>query len=483
MINLRLLAGIATAIVVFTACEDTTDTLGNSLTNDVDRFKIVTDTFQVTSKSIKIDSVLATGQYSYLGRMKDPETGAYVTSNYTTQFHVLEDLGVNMFPPIDSIASLNADKNVFADSCVMRIYFYSSVGDTLNPMQMTIKELSKPIEEGVKYYSNFDPEKKGLVRTDGKGVRKVKMYTAVDQNLSDSTRSTIINGTNMQYVVIPLNDKYVNNGVEYENYGSFIMRKFYENPKNFKNSYNFIHNVCPGFYIKSTDGVGLMSQVYTTELITYYRYLSNNSPVTGVSLMTGTEEVMQTTYVSNDNDMMQQLVDDNSCTYLKTPAGIFTEVTLPIDDIKNGHLNDTISSAKIVFTRYNLKDKNSEITEPTSLLMLPKDSLYSFFEHKNLPDNKTSYIASYSSSLNTYTYSNISGLITQMYETKANGSPDWNKVVLVPVNITYNTSSSSSSITNISNQMTLSSTRLVGGSGNTHAPIKISVIYNKFRDK
>ena len=42
------------------------------------------------------------------------------------------------------------------------------------------------------------------------------------------------------------------NGVTYNNYGTYIMRKYCENPGFFlQNSYNFIHNVVPGFYFKT----------------------------------------------------------------------------------------------------------------------------------------------------------------------------------------------------------------------------------------
>ena len=130
----------------------------------------------------------------------------------------------------------------------------------------------------------------------------------------------------------------------------------------------------------------------------------------------------------------------------------------------------------------NPKDADKALDIPSQVLLLPKDSLYKFFEDKNLPDNKYSYIASYNSTYNTYTFNNISTLIHAMYENMLNGNinDNWNKVVLVPVSISYNQSSSSSSITNVTNDMSLKSVRLVGGDNNRHAPITISIIYNKF---
>lgn len=485
----KLLAGLIVVASALVACDDTTDTLGNSLTNSTDQFDILTDTFNVSTRSITVDSVLSRSTYSYLGHIKDPETGTYLTSNYTTQFAVIERLDDNtttLFPMEDSIRSVK-DGKVVADSCRMRIYFYSSIGDSLNPMKLTAYELAKPVEEGEAYYSNYDPEVNGMLRNDGNQIKKNKVYTTLDLTMRDSLRALVVDKTNMESITIPLDDKYIDkDGVEYDNYGTYLMRKYYENQNNYANSYDFIHNVCPGFYIKSTGGLGVMSEVYMTEMSIYYRFESNDSLYSGNCVLSGTEEVMQTTRIVNDKQTMQALASDNSCTYLKTPAGIFTEVTLPVEEIMAGHESDTVSSAKVTFTRLNSKDGDSEIEAPQNILILPKDSLFSFFENKDMPDYKHSYLTTLNTSYNTYTFNNISSLITAMAEAKKSGnvSDDWNKAVLVPVTLATSTSSSSSSTTSVigvSNCMSLSSTRLVGGSDNQRSPITISVIYNKFK--
>lgn len=482
MMKIRLLYGIVLATILLSACDDTTDTLGNSLTNTADQFEIITDTFEVKTRSIVVDSVLSRSQYSYLGHIKDQETGTYVTSNYMTQFAILESFdGTTILPAEDNITSRNANNEIVAESCRLQIYLYSSIGDSLNPMQLTAYEMEQPMREDTTYYTNYNPEL--LLRKDNNAIEVKKSYTPVDLNLSDSIRDLIVDKTNMATILVPLNSEYHDmNGRKYENYGTYVMRMFYEHPEYFKNSYNFIHNVCPGFYIKSTDGLGVMSEVYLTELAIFYKYKDDGKETSGSLLLSGTEEVLQATNIVNDRQTIENLAADKKCTYLKTPAGIFTEVTLPIDDIYFNHEMDNISSAKIIFNRMNPSSTSSLLDEPTSIMMIPKDSLYSFFENKNLPDNKTSYIGTYNSNYQTYTFNNISTLIMNMREAEVNGtaSADWNKVVLVPVSISYNQSSSASTVTNVSNEMQLKSTRLVGGEENEHSPITISVIYNKF---
>lgn len=58
--------------------------------------------------------------------------------------------------------------------------------------------------------------------------------------------------------------------------------------------------------------------------------------------------------------------------------------------------------------------------------------------------------------------------------------PDWNKVVVIPVSVTTN---SSSQIVKIVHDMSLTSTKLVGGSENPYEPVKLNIIYSKFNHK
>ena len=109
--------------------------------------------------------------------------------------------------------------------------------------------------------------------------------------------------------------------------------------------------------------------------------------------------------------------------------------------------------------------------------------------HGRVPDNITSYYTGYNNPVptnpnyyknnNTYTFNNLSSLITTLWNIREKGMkedpqweahhPNWNKMVLLP--ITYQVSTSSSSITSIHHDMSLTSTRLVGGPDNPGEPI------------
>lgn len=489
----RLLAALLLLITILTACDDTTESIGASLTDNMDHLLITTDTFSITTRSIVADSVLSRNTTGYLGKIKDPETGAYITGDFMMQFNTLEDY---FFPTKDSIESKDELGNVYVDSCEIRLYYDDFYGDSLAAMKLSVYELAKPYEEGQNYYSNYDPFEQGYIREDG--IVKSKMYALTNMGISDSLRKSSSYSPNIR---IPLNDPYTDkDGKTYKNYGTYILQKYYENPEITKNSYNFIHQICPGFYVKIQEGLGSMATIYNSQLNLYFRYRSKytrdnttkDTTYVGTTTFAGTEEVLQHTHITNDKQTISTLAADNSCTYLKTPAGIFTEMTLPVDEIVYNHENDTLNTAKITLSRINNNTHGDyTLSTPSTLLIVEKDSMYTFFESSKIADNKLTYLSTFAN--NGYTFNNISGLIRHMAEAKEKGlqsnpnwlalHPDWNKVVLVPVSTEYVTVGQNQVLAKVSHDMSMTSTRLVGGSANPNQPIRISVIYSKFSNK
>lgn len=468
--------------IAISSCTEDTMTLGNTLVNSADQFIITSDTFDVSTRSIIADSVLARSTYSYLGKIKDPETGSYISADFMTQFSTLESEQESLFPPeVILFGEVDDHTDVtMADSCFLNIIIESFMGDSLSAMKLTTLELDKPVKENRQYYTNFDLEENGFIRTGG--ICQNKVYSLSDLTQSDSLRYKNQDGTNYFRIRIPLNSPYTDKeGLTYNNYGSYVMRTYYEHPEYFKNSQTFIQKVCPGFYFKTTDGLGLMTEVQQTQMIIHYHYTGDGKKYSNSKVFSGNEEVLQTTHFTSDKENIKRLAADDECTYLKAPDGIFTEVILPVDDIKRGHENDTITSAKMVFRRMNEISELSDnlLAEPQYLMILERDSLYSFFENRNLPNNVASYVASYNSNKNTYTFNNISGMINSMYN-KRNLSANWNKAVIVPVQVTTaSSSSSSSSIASVNNELRVVSVRLVGGSKNKHDPTRISIVYSQ----
>lgn len=476
---LRLLTVLVIAALTFAACDDTTEGIGGSITNKIDNINISNSAFNVTTKSIVADSVLSRNNTGLIGKMKDPETGNYVKGDYMTQLSVLPTFSVDT---LDYIKQAN-NGSIEADSCYLLVSYNASYGDTIAPMKVTAYEMTEPMREDQEYYSNYDAFEKGWVN---------------ENNQHWSSNYNLSNTSDVKNFKIYLNKKYTKDGKTYKNYGSYIMQTYAEHPEYFKTNYKFLHKVCPGFYIKNVGGTGNMAKVWNTELIFYWtRKKTINKDSTAVSIgynrFDGTEEVLQLNKIENDTENLKKLASQEDWTYLKSPAGIFTEVTLPIDDIMKGHEKDTLNTATISFPRLNNADEDNpyNFATPSTILMVQKDSLQSFFEKSKLADNRTSYTASYSSTgtyKNAYTFQNIANLVSAMYKNKGKGE-NWNKVVLVPVNVITTTQGYTTVISKINHDMSLASTRLKRGiittdsNGKETSPIQIKVIYSKFKEE
>lgn len=491
---LRLLTVLVIAALTFAACDDTTEEIGGSITNKIDNINISDSAFNVTTKSIVAGAVLSRNNTGLIGKMKDPETGNYVKGDYMTQLSVLPTFDVDT---LDYIKQANKG-SIEADSCYLLVSYNASYGDTIAPMKVTAYEMTKPMSEDKEYYSNYDAFKEGWVS---------------ENNQHWSSNYNLSNTSDVKNFKIYLNKKYTTkDGKTYKNYGSYIMQTYAEHPEYFKTNYKFLHNVCPGFYIKNVGGTGNMAKIWNTELIFYWtrhKTIKAKDGVTdstavsiGYNRFDGTEEVLQLNKIENDTKNLEQLASQQNCTYLKSPAGIFTEVTLPVEDIMKGHEKDTLNTATISFPRLNNADEDNayNFATPSTILMVQKDSLQSFFEKSKLADNRTSYTASYSSTgtyKNAYTFQNIANLVSAMYKNKGKGE-NWNKVVLVPVNVITTTQGYTTVISKINHDMSLASTRLIVGTDDpdkdytkdektgkkvASGPIRIKVIYSKFKEE
>ena len=473
-------------ILLLGSCTENTDTIGTTLTDTERTYSETAVTYPVTSKSVKSVNVFSRGRNGYLGQAKDLETDCYLTCNYMTQ---MRTIGKHQFPDVMSVninpakydPSIERWKQVEADSCWLELYILSSVGDSLTPMKVSVREMSEPYEEGVTYYVDFDPEALNMIRTGKGAVNSYMTYTTSNHVFSDAERAK----TNFaNYISIGLNDSIYDKNdptVKYNNYGTYLMRKFYDpaTHDNFLNQYKFTHSICPGFYIKHAGGIGNIATIYAARLVVAYVGVVNEQPL--YSAFGGTEEVIQKSNLSQSDTELQELIDNNTCTYIKSPAGIWTELELPVEEIMNGHENDTLNTARIFIPRLNNEHMNDYAFKvPQTLLMIPTDSISDFFDNQKVANFRNTYLASYASKTNGYTFNNISILISNLYRKKQTGnvSANWNKVTLIPVETTYSTVSSTASqvLTKVTHDMSMSSTRLIKDG------LKVSVIYsNKSR--
>lgn len=474
------------ALALFiTSCTEDTDTLGISPLQDA--VSTTESIFGVLSNSIANNNVPASSTACYLGKVIDPETDDSITAIFATQFHTFE----NYTFPDEAHIIRDANGNL-CESVEIRMFIKSVFGDKNNPIKIEVWPLSKDeklLKESEKLYTDTDLWQ---YVDDGSGPVATKIITATDYILSDAERASSTYLDNVRFVLK-------------QEIGNKIMQKFYERPANFQDSWSFIRNVCAGYLFRTVGGTGTMLNIEVCTMNLYFSYKEDaypDSTINALCRFAATPEVIQSTQFKSGNDL-SALIDKmndatSDTTMLKTPAGICTELILPVNEIYKGHENDSIARAFLTLTRFNNQDEDAKGDDyalgiPQNLLLVRKQNLESFFENHQVSDNQQSYTTSFLSIYNSYSFNNISQLISYCYHEKLAGMkasgmtekewedthPDWNHVVLVPVTVA--TATNSDGITtqvSVNQDMSLCSTKLVRGT--VANPIKMQVIYSRF---
>lgn len=471
---------IALATLLIAGCDDNTSTMGIP-SKDEEVFPSY-GTFLAYTHSEAMDSVLGNSTSSYLGSIDDPETGTRIRADFAAQFHTFENYS---FPKFDLMFPDDGVKrttdSIRCDSVEVRLYFSNYYGAKNAPLKLEVYPLDKNnvLQEEEDYYTDTDLDQFVLP---GSEPIATKVFTTEDYNLADAERNSATHADNVR-IMLP------------DTVGSLIMRAYYDHPEYFKDSYTFIRKVLPGFLFKIRSGNGSMLSVDVSTLNIYFNFydkVKRDSTCSALARFAATPEVIQSTQFSNDD--MQSLVEEDDCTYLKTPAGIMTVAQLPINEIYQNHETDSVSRAQLTFTRLNnTKPSTQSLGIPQSLLLVRKADATSFFKKRSVADSKTSYTTSYSSTYNTYTFNNICRLISLCRKEKLAGMkaenlteqeweqkhPDWNKVVLIPVNISTATDTyGETHQVSVTHDMSMNSIRLQGGA---NTPIKMQVIYSRFK--
>lgn len=489
--NKRFLTILATCLMLLCACDDDTANIGIDVMPQGDAISASTAIYDLQSETVQVDSVFANTSTCYLGCAVDPEMRVKTTCNFLAQFHLPADF---LLPKIDRMVT-DDEGNVVCDSCLIRINIDDFYGDSLTTMKVFVQELDKNnvMEESQAYYTNIDASK--YVDADTKFKKSVTY--AITDLARDDDESRILK------IKMPAE------------YGALLMRQYYDHPEYFTNSYQFLHNVCPGFYFKSSGGVGSIFSTSTMALDVYFRYCATDSTgtdsiVDGMQRFGATQEVIQNTHIDSDypGSLTLEDIKNEDGTYVKTPTGLFTEVTLPISEIVAGeHYTDSINQAKITLRKYNSEIVSDyALPAPDFLLLVRKSYMNEFFENCELPNSAESFLSNqYSSTSNAYQFSNISQLVTNLRIERDNGAgvekgddeatrnakyaiweaenPDWNKVMIIPVEASYSTTTNSyygttsTTLRSVRHYLGLSSARLEGSSDN---PLQIEIVYSRF---
>lgn len=451
----KLMAVIACTAALY-SCDDSTSGVGDFVSN-IDKIEAFSSSYEATSKTYRLDSIYSRTNRAYLGKYTDPDFGEY-TASFITQINCPE--GFEFPEHLQEITS-----------ATLELYYTGFYGDSLATLTVQVDELNKVIndEDTDLYYTSYDPSDYYSVDNE---IKEQKSYAAVDKSVSDSLRNSEGYYPNVK---IDLGDKFKARLQEASNH-----------PEYFKDAYSFINNVLKGFYVHTIQGDGSVIYIQDIWLRINMDYMVESSTgaidslVHGSSVLAASKEVLMATNMTNT--WSNTLEDETGHTYLKTPAGLCTEITLPINDIYDNHKNDTLNSVTLSIKKYRyINEENADKSQykmgvPKIILMVRKGEMKDFFEKNKTYDNETSFLGTYDSSTNSYTFSKLNRLISHIFTEKRqrNNDADRDVVVLIPVTTETDTEGN---IIGVSHDMEVNAARLFGGEDGKK--LKMEVIYTR----
>ncbi len=413
MMNIKpLLIGLGLGITILSGCSDDLNLVGSTIQPDGDQMPVYVDTFQMQATTLLMDSVYARTTNGLLGEFYDPLYGN-VKSDYICQFYCPDDFKFQQKPINGQI-----------DSVEFNIIYQNGawVGDSLAPMRVQIYEINKEPERD--FYTNFDP----LEYCDMQKSLGMQTYTAYDNSVPDSVRYAVNSQGDSTYIpTITIRMP--------KDFGQKFYDESVNNPGTFSSQENF-NKFFQGLYVTNTYGSGNILQISYSSISIYYKYSlkgsqGQDSTARASETFNVTKEVLQLNRFKNEEESLNKLLEDNdSFTYLKTPAGVYTQLTIPAKDIVERIGDRVINNIPLTIKALPQEDWQWALSAPANLLLLPKDSLATFFVNNKIEDSKTAFRASYNSSSRSYSFGNVSNLMQEHIK----NNPDKDMVLLlVPV--------------------------------------------------
>ena len=410
-------------------CDDTIDTIGSEIQPDGSKIEIYDLSINIPGETVKLDSIYAKSVSGVLGNLNHPIYGS-LKGGYACQFY-----------PSAQFALDSMTKNDI-DSIHLKIMYYYYQGDSLAPMEVSVYPIKKSMEDD--YYTNVDLTK----FADMSSLLGKKSYTPRDLNISDSLNQADVKDMNYKIISVPLPKE--------------LGQKFFEEYKKGKQgafaSLESFTKYFPGTYITPSFGSGSLLDVEKTAIHIYYErkwvgesvYTGNDTTIIGTTYasLDVTKEVVQLNSYANSN-VEKLLKPDPDKMYLKTPAGLYSKLTIPISQIVDSIGNRKFSSVQLSISAYPKEKTEYEWEFPgtnktvgldlakSKILLIEPDSVITFFEEQKAADNLTSYYATFNSSTNSYVFKNISNVLQNaINKTEGNNYKDL-ELLLIPVTVPY----------------------------------------------
>ncbi|MBO7325653.1 MAG: DUF4270 family protein, partial [Bacteroidales bacterium] len=200
----------------------------------------------------------------------------------------------------------------------------------------------------------------------------------------------------------------------------------------------------PGLYVTLSYGNGCMVYVTDAQLELCYnvKFKDKNEVLrdtVAANYFPMTKEVKQVNrYEHPDLSAYLADIESDSLNFIYAPAGLFTEVEFPLNDICQRLTEKNINYARLKVSATAFNDDAWALTPPQKLLLLKEQDIHTFFGEYNKADEINSFLADYDDDEACYVF-NVSDYVQKSIR-HADGDLDstqvfepFNKMLILPV--------------------------------------------------
>lgn len=473
--------------ILASSCEDDTP-VGISVQPEEDLLQSYHNHLTINTKTVASDSILSKADYLLFGRFSDNLFGE-VSAEYMTQLDAR--IGGIILPDTTIISNNSATTGILNTLLTDIDSQFGSIKSVNNAHNLTIDSTFYIMQYADDFWGDSTALQAVQVYELNKGLNEKKYYT--NTKPSDYCDQSILLGeANYQIkhareINIPLSNEF-----------GMRIASFYTDKK--EATQNDFNEYFKGVYVKHAFNEGTILQVEVSGILIYYHYDADIQTTyngkdttvssTGLQATYGVNPLVTSFFLSGNKSVkranaiqheewsstvsrIQAKDEENTFTY--TPAGVYTQVTIPYQEIMDSvkqKVNDTtkvdFNSVRLVLHRQGMKNKYAYSSQ---MLLIDKDSLENFFLNNRTPDGITSFTCTLDTKNDIYAF-NLTRPIQNQLSQK--GPILSREMVVVPVSRIY-----TNSIYYYNQQLWMTSTSLYGSNASDKLKPCVDIIYTK----
>ena len=448
---------------LWTACKDDVADTGVSVLDEDDMIIVLADTFSISSAVDSCDAIISQADSFLLGEIETDY--GLLRASVLTQLACPEGYSYPQGFTVDSV-----------DSICLFMAYTSWVGDENSPLAINAYMMDR---KTFRYNSTYPTD------------LKVEDYCSRDKSILTNHRIVIASEKldsirNASGVYTPMIRMRVND--------DFL--QYFASIQSFESQEAF-NEVFKGLLLETSFGSATMLNISDIALGVYYHFKYNKAGrdtiVNDMKAFYANSEVRTVNHLSyRDKREWVEILQNDSDTYnyIIAPAGVYTRLRVPMTQIADsifanvGEKRPYVNKAEVRVSVENMDEeegRNGWLDPAKYMLLIRESSLSRFFKNKELPSDTcallgelTQGIDSVGNEIYYYSYDLSDFLVNQL---RKEASDSILNMLLVPVTIgTSSTALSSSTVSSVQQQQTMSATKIRSAKNG----MKLEIVYSGF---